>query len=140
MASKEQEKLAAVALAAAIALQPIPALASPLDDAAVYGQVLSLVSFRELLVTVHISIVQVKVADSTYPILQKLQKKDVVPVVSKAIGAALSGDPVSVLKVAKAADEALISTDPAKLVGALKAVDVALVRIKPQAEGRSTCQ
>ena len=99
-----------------------------------------MVSFRELLVTVHISIVQVKVADSTYPILQKLQKKDVVPVVSKAIGTALSGDPVSVLKVAKAADEALISTDPAKLVGALKAVDVALVRIKPQAEGPSTCQ
>ena len=54
------------------------------------------------------------------------QKKEVAPVVSKALGVALTGDPIAVLKVAKAADEALLSTDTAKLVAALKSVDVAL--------------
>ena len=86
---------------AAATVAPIPALAT-IDDAAL------------------------KVADTSYPIISKLQKKEVVPVLSKAIGVALTGDPISVLKVVKSADEALISTDPAKLVAALKAVDVAL--------------
>merc|ERR1712224_1151889 len=87
--------------AASLALNPMPAHAT-LEDAAV------------------------KVADTSYPIISKLQKKQVAPVLSKAIGAALNGDPVAALKIVKAADEALISTDPAKLVAALKAVDVAL--------------
>ena len=45
---------------------------------------------------------------------------------SKAIGVALTGDPVAVLKVAKSGNAALLSTDPAKLIAALKSVDVAL--------------
>ena len=97
----------------------------------VAGNVLAASSFLGLVVAqpayASIESAAVNVADSAYPIIEKLQKKDVAPVVSKALGAALGGDPVSVLKVAKAADEALISTDPAKLVAVLKAVDVALV-------------
>merc|ERR1711935_1200144 len=87
--------------AASLALNPMPAHAT-LEDAAV------------------------KVADTSYPIVSKLQKKQGAPALSKAIGAALNGDPIAALKIVKAADEALISTDPAKLVAALKAVDVAL--------------
>ncbi|KAH8053431.1 hypothetical protein JL722_9665 [Aureococcus anophagefferens] len=97
----------------------------------VAGNVLAASSFLGLVIAqpayASIESAAVNVADSAYPIIEKLQKKDVAPVVSKALGAALGGDPVSVLKVAKAADEALISTDPAKLVAVLKAVDVALV-------------
>lgn len=95
------------------------------------GNVLAASSFLGLVIAqpayASIESAAVNVADSAYPIIEKLQKKDVAPVVSKALSAALGGDPVSVLKVAKAADEALISTDPAKLVAVLKAVDVALV-------------
>ena len=97
----------------------------------VAGNVLAASSFLGLVIAqpayASIESAAVNVADSAYPIIEKLQKKDVAPVVSKALGAALGGDPVSVLKVAKAADEALISTDPAKLVAVLKAVEIALV-------------
>ena len=99
--SQIQSAFAAAAVGATLVLNPLPASAS-LEDAAV------------------------KVADTSYPIISKLQKKEVAPVVSKALGVALTGDPVAVLKVAKAADEALLSTDTAKLITALKSVDVAL--------------
>ncbi|KAH8060271.1 hypothetical protein JL720_13609 [Aureococcus anophagefferens] len=79
----------------------------------VAGNVLAASSFLGLVIAqpayASIESAAVNVADSAYPIIEKLQKKDVAPV------------------VAKAADEALISTDPAKLVAVLKAVDVALV-------------
>jgi hypothetical protein len=57
---------------------------------------------------------------------RRRRPKDVAPVLSKAIGVALTGDPVAVLKVAKSGNAALLSTDPAKLIAALKSVDVAL--------------
>ena len=99
--SQIQSAFAAAAVGATLVANPLTASAS-LEDAAV------------------------KVADTSYPIISTLQKKEVAPVVSKALGVALTGDPIAVLKVAKAADEALLSTDTAKLVAALKSVDVAL--------------
>ena len=99
--SQIQSAFAAAAVGATLVANPLAASAS-LEDAAV------------------------KVADTSYPIISTLQKKEVAPVVSKALGVALTGDPIAVLKVAKAADEALLSTDTAKLVAALKSVDVAL--------------
>ena len=99
--SQIQSAFAAAAVGATLVANPLAASAS-LEDAAV------------------------KVADTSYPIISALQKKEVAPVVSKALGVALTGDPIAVLKVAKAADEALLSTDTAKLVAALKSVDVAL--------------
>ena len=99
--SQIQSAFAAAAVGATLVANPLAASAS-LEDAAV------------------------KVADTSYPIISTLQKKEVAPVVSKALGVALTGDPIAVLKVAKAADEAFLSTDTAKLVAALKSVDVAL--------------